>query len=185
MNDDNPPIAQVELPSGLGGARRLLLHPFCLQERSGNSVETVPLTALASVRAGFERDERKIQRGVLLIIAALAVFAVAGPIESLAGDAAADIATRLHADGAARGTTVAGVVFSVLDFVQLLARLLPGPAAALAVWGIWRFVEGILGTTTLTLVFGGAQRDYAARGRNAKLFDFAELIGRGIGRLRP
>jgi hypothetical protein len=186
MNDDNlqpAPIAQVDVPSGLRGARSLMLHPFCIVERSRDYLETIPLGALASVSAAFERDEKKLQRGVLLIIAALIVFAIAGPLDSLAGGAAAEMASRLG-DGAGGGASVTRLLYATLDLLDTLAKLLPAAAAALALWGIWRTVQGVLGTTTLTLVFGGAQREYAVRGRAAKLFDFAETVGRGIGRVK-
>ncbi len=184
MNEENPPIAQVEVPTGLRSAKRLALYPFCIIERSPDYMETIPLGSLASVSAGFERDEKKLQRGVLLLIAALIVLAVSGPLDSLAGGAAADMAGRLG-DGGGGGASLTRLLYATLDLLDTLARLLPAAAAALALWGIWRIVQGVLGTTTLTLVFGGVQREYAARGRAAKLFDFAELVGRGIGRLKP
>jgi hypothetical protein len=182
MNEENPPIAQVDVPTGLRSAKRLALYPFCIIERSPDYLETISLGSLASVSAGFERDERKLQRGVLLIILALAVLAISGPLDSLAGGAAADVAARLGDGG---GASVTRLLYATLDLLDTLAKLLPAVAAALALWGIWRIVQGVLGTTTLTLVFGGVQREYAARGRAAKLFDFAELVGRGIGRLKP
>lgn len=184
MNEENPPIAQVDVPTGLRGAKRLALYPFCIIDRGPDYLETIPLGSLASVRAGFERDERKLQRGVLLIVVALAVLAVSGPLDSLAGGAAADMAGRLG-DGGGGGASLTRLLYATLDLLDTLAKLLPAAAAAFALWGIWRIVQGVLGTTTLTLVFGGVQREYAARGRAAKLFDFAELVGRGIGRLKP
>jgi hypothetical protein len=184
MNEENPPIAQVDVPIGLRSAKRLALYPFCIVERSQDFLETIPLGALASVSAGFERDERKLQRGALLMIVALVVFAVSGPLDNLAGGAAADVAARLG-DGAGGGASLTRLLYSTLDLLDTLAKLLPAAAAALALWGVWRIVQGVLGTTTLTLVFGGVQREYAVRGREAKLFDFAELVGRGIGRLKP
>lgn len=187
MNDDNlhvAPVAQVDVPIGLRGAKRLALYPFCIVERSHDYLETIPLGALASVSAGFERDERKLQRGVLLVIVALVVLAVSGPLDNLTGGAAADVAARLG-DGTGGGASVTRLLYATLDLLDTLAKLLPAAAAALALWGVWRIVQGVLGTTTLTLVFGGVQREYAARGRAAKLFDFAELVGRGIGRLKP
>jgi hypothetical protein len=184
MNEENPPIAQVDVPTGLRSAKRLALYPFCIIERSPDHLETIPLGSLASVSAGFERDEKKLQRGVLLMIVALAVLAISGPLDSLAGGAAADVAARLG-DGGGGGASVTRLLYATLDLLDTLAKLLPAAAAALALWGIWRIVQGVLGTTTLTLVFGGVQREYAARGRAAKLFDFAELVGRGIGRLKP
>ncbi len=185
MNEENPPIAQVDVPTGLRGAKRLALYPFCIVERSADYSETISLGSLASVSAGFERDEKKLQRGVLLLVAALVVFAASGPLDSLAGGAAADVAAHLGDGAAGGGASLTRLLYATLDLLDTLAKLLPAAAAALALWGVWRIVQGVLGTTTLTLVFGGTQREYAARGRAAKLFDFAELVGRGIGRLKP
>ena len=79
-------------------ARRVSRHPptlfpTCLVHRSDNHLETLPLSGVTAVRVSFERDTRKLGWGIGLVVAALVMLAIAGPISTFAAGAAGDMAS--------------------------------------------------------------------------------------------
>jgi len=124
---------------------------------------------VAAIRVAFAREENKLGWGAALIVIALILVALSGPLAGLAGAAADEVAAQVHSAHA-----VASAVISVFLSLQSLARALPVLAVALVLWAAALFALGWFGVTTLTLTLGAVERAYPVRGRDAMLYDFAE-----------
>jgi len=168
-NDAGPAITRYDFTSGSLRGTHFTLYASCLIHRGDTHLETLPLAGIASLRVAYERDARKLGWGVALVLVALIVFAVAGPLAGLAGAAAAEMA-------AAGGHAVAQALYALFRFLWTLANALPFLAFAAALGGIALVVLGWLGSTTLVLDLAGSQRSYPVRGRNSGLLDFSEAI---------
>lgn len=145
------------------------LYANCLVHRGGEQLETVPLAAVASARVAYERDPRKLGWGVSLLVIAFLLYVISGPLASLAGGAAQEMA-------AAGGQGVARALQGVFNFFGALASLLPLAALACALGGGALAWLGWQGSTTLVLDLAGSQRLYSVLGRNGALFDFSEAL---------
>lgn len=133
-------------------------------------METVPLAQLASVRVAFERDPRKLNWAIGLLVVALLLVAVSGPMHGGVTALAAGI--KEHS-GRESLDSLLLASFSVLGRIArslpMLAAILAAIAAALAAF-FW------MGLTTLTLSFAATERFYSVRGRSPLLIQFAELV---------
>jgi hypothetical protein len=168
-SDAGPAISRFDFTSGQLRASHFTLYSNCLIHRSDTHLETLPLAAVASLRVAYQRDSRKLGWGVALVLIALMVFAISGPLASLAGGAAAEMA-------AAGGQGVARALYGLFRFLWSVANTLPFIAFAGALAGVALAVLGWLGSTTLVLDLAGSERVYSVRGRNPGLLDFAEAI---------
>jgi hypothetical protein len=168
-NEAPAPLTRFEFTSGLQRGSHLALYPRVLVHRSESHLETLPLAALASVRVAFARDSRKLGWGIALVVIALLLLAIAGPLGSFAAQQASDMA-----GGSTQG--VARALYALLRFVEGVASLMPATALACALGGAALGVYGWRGTTILTLSLGGAERVYGVRGRDTLLLDFAEMV---------
>lgn len=176
-------VGTFELRSGPLRHGRLTLHPTRLVCRAGGSIESVQLGAVGAVRVAFERDPRKLGWAVALAIVALVIFMISSPLAAWGAHAATDVLGQLQKGGGSTPHAIGGILLSVLQAFARLARLLPVAGALFGLWAIAWGVLGVLGTTTLTLTVGPAERAYRVLGRNALLLDFAEAISAGVAQL--
>jgi hypothetical protein len=160
------PLAEFETGSGA----RLVLHANRLAHEGADAMETVPLAQLAAVRVAFERDPRKLNRAVALLIAALFLALIAAPLQGWIGAAASKLGDP------ARRESLDAVLVGVFNALGGFASLLPALAAALAAAAAALLVYFWLGTTVLTLAYAATERSFAVRGRNRSLFDFAHAV---------
>ncbi|MFN2646371.1 MAG: hypothetical protein ABR570_15390 [Burkholderiales bacterium] len=169
MNDETQQTAltRFDFTSGLERGSHLTLYPRCLVHRSDAHLETVPFARVTAIKVAFERDARRLGWGVAFLVVALLLFAIAGPLGGIAHGAAQEMMA--SAQGVARA------LYSLFRFIELIAALLPAVALALALGGTALGVLGWRGSTTLTLVLGGAERAFCVRGRDTLLLDFAEM----------
>ena len=161
------PIAHFEFVAGPQRGSRLTLYPARLLHEGPGLMESMPLDAIAAVGAVYERDEGKIRVGAALIVVALVLLAVFGPLARLAAGAGAQVA-----DAQAIGQ----LLRATLAALESLASLLPLAAGGCLAGAIALIVFGWLGATTLTLMLPAGERAYAVRGRNPLLVDFATLL---------
>jgi len=133
-------------------------------------METVPLAHLAAVGVAFERDPRKLNWAIVLLVVALILVAVSGPLQG--GIAALAGGIKEHT-GRESLDSVLLATFSVLGG---LARMLPVLATLLAALAVALLAFFWLGVTTLSLSFASTERAYAVRGRNPLLVQFAEIV---------
>src|SRR6185295_8053551 len=120
------PLAEYEFGSGALRGSRLTLYASRLVHVGGESMETVPLAQLAAVGVAFERDPRKLNWAVGLLVAALLLALASGPLQGMIGSLAAGV--KEHA-GRESLDSVLLTTFSVLGG---LARMFMPLAAALA-----------------------------------------------------
>lgn len=174
--DASPALSRFDFTSGALRGSHFTLYSTCLVHRGEHHLETLPLAGIASLRVGYEREPRKVGWGVSLIVIALLVFAVSGPLASFAASAAAEMA--------AGGGGVAKALHGLFQFFGAVASLLPLVAFACAAGGVALAVLGWLGSTTLVLDLAGSQRTYPVRGRNPALLDFSEAVSERLMSLK-
>jgi hypothetical protein len=175
--DPSPAITRFDFTTGALRGSYFTLFATCLVHRGEHHSETLPLAGIAALRVAYERDPRKLGWGVSLVIIALLVFAISGPLASLAAGAAAEMA-------AAGGQGVAKALHGLFSFFGALARLLPLVAFGCAAGGIALAVLGWMGSTTLVVDLAGSQRVYPVRGRDPALLDFSEAVAERLVSLK-
>lgn len=168
-NDAPAALTRFEFTSGLQRGSHLALYPRCLVHRGESQLETLPLAAIASLRVAFLRDSRKLGWGVVLVIIALLLLTIAGPLGSAAAESANEMAS-----GGTQG--VARALYGLFRFLEGVASLMPAAGLGCALGGAALAIFGWRGTTILTLTLGGAERVYRVRGRDTLLLDFAESV---------
>ena len=153
-----------------GSGARLALYTDRVMLHGPDAMESVPLAHLASVRVAFERDPRKLNWAVGLLVFALLLAMASGPLQGFAAELASGIreqAGRESLDSALK--YAASALHAFARMFAPLAAVLTVLAAALLVF-FW------LGLTTLTLSFAAAERAFPVRGRNPLLVQFAEAV---------
>ena len=169
MNEAGPAITRFAFPSGVLRGTHLTLYPTCLVHRSDTHLETVPLAGVTAVRVAFQRDARKLGWGVALVLGALLLLAISGPISGFASGAAGEMAA-----AGVQGVTRA--LYGFFRFLEAAASLLPVAALGCVIGGGALCTLGWLGSTTLLVSLPGSERVYPARGRDTILLDFAEAV---------
>jgi len=169
MSEAGPALTRFAFANGELRGTHLTLYPSCLVHRSETQLETLPLAGMAAVRVAFERDSRKLGWGVTLLVIALILLALAGPLGTFASGAAGEMA-------AAGSQGVARVLHGFFRLLEALATLLPVAALAFVIGGAVLGALGWMGRTTLVISLPGSERVYPARGRDSVLLDFAEAL---------
>jgi hypothetical protein len=160
-------LARFDFRSGPERGSQLMLYPGCLVHRSESHLETVPLARVSAIRVSFSRDHRRLGWGVALIVAALLMLVLSGPLGAAAHGAAQEVAS-----GSAG---VARALYALFRFIEMTAAVLPALALAGALGGAALAVLGWHGSTSLCLALAGVERVYSVRGRDTLLLDFAEM----------
>jgi len=169
MSETGPALTRFAFANGMQRGTHLTLYPTCLVHRSENHLETLPLAGMTAVSVAFRRDTRKLGWGIALVIVALLLLAIAGPIGSFASGAAGEMASA-GAQGVARA------LLGFFRLLEALASLLPVLALACVIGGGALCALGWLGSTVLLVGLPGAERLYPVRGRDTMLLDFAEAL---------
>jgi hypothetical protein len=168
MNETGPALTRFAFASGMLRGTHLTLYPTCLVHRSDTHLETLPIAAMTAVSVAFRRDAHKLRWGIMLIVIALLLLAVSGPLDRFAADAATDMAKSEQGVGKA--------LYGFFRFLTALASSLPVAALACVIGGGALCALGWIGSTTLLVSLPGAERSYLVRGRNTLLLDFAEAL---------
>jgi hypothetical protein len=168
MSETGPALTRFAFASGTLRGTHLTLYPTCLVHRSDTYLETLPLAAMTAVSVAFRRDATKLRWGVILILLALLLLAITGPLDRFATDAATDMAKSDQGVGKA--------LLGFFRFLMALSSLLPVAALASLIGGAALCALGWLGSTALLVSLPGAERMYPVRGRNTLLLDFAEAL---------
>jgi hypothetical protein len=169
MSETGPAITRYAFTSGVLRGTHLTLHPTCLVHRSDNHLETLPLAGITALRVAFQRDTHKLGWGIALIVIALLLLVIAGPLGSFASGAAGEMASA-GAQGVARALQ------GFFRLLEALASMMPVAALACVVGGGALCALGWMGSTLLLVSLPGAERLYSARGRDTLLLDFAEAV---------
>jgi hypothetical protein len=169
VTEAGPVVSRYAFMNGVLRGTHLTLHPACLVHRSDNYLETLPLAGITALRVAFERDTRKLGWGIALIVIALLLLAIAGPLGSFASGAAGEMASA-GAQGVGR------VLQGFFRLLEVLASLMPVVALGCVVGGGALCALGWLGSTVLIVSLPGSERFYRVRGRDTLLLDFAEAV---------
>jgi len=167
--DAGPAITRYDFTRGALRGTHFTLYASCLIHRGENHLETLPLAAIASLRVAYERNARRIGWGVALLIVAVVLFSISGPIVEFADARAAEIAKN-------EANAVTRLLVALFGFLSTVAKALPFVGVLIGLGGIALGVLGWLGNTTLVLDFAGSERVYPVRGRNPGLLDFSEAV---------
>ena len=168
MSEAGPAIARFTFANGMLRGTSLTLHPTSLVHRSDAHVETLPLAGMTAVRVAFRRDTRKLGWGITLVVLALILLAISGPIGNFAGGAAVDMTANTQG--------VARMLVGFFRALEGVASLLPVVALACVIGAGALGALGWMGSTILLVSLPGAERIYSARGRDSMLLDFAEAL---------
>lgn len=163
-------LAEYVIPSGAQRGARLTLYANRLVQHGGDAIETVPLAHLASVRVAFERDARKLNWVIGLLLVALVLGMLSGPLQSWMRALAAKVA----ASGG--GESLEAVLLTSFAAIGHLARLFMPTALILVAGAAVLLILFWLGQTTLTLAFAATERACTVRGRDRGMFEFADLV---------
>ena len=166
-----PALAEYEVAGGALRGLRLTLYTNRMELYGGDTIETVPLAHLASVRVAFAREQRKASWAIALLVVALAFAAASDPLQRWMADLVANV-------GASGGReSLEAVLVAAFSAFGNLARLLAPIAALLAAGAVALLAFFWLGQTTLTLAFAATERACTVRGRDRGLVAFAERVG--------
>lgn len=165
------PIATYPFMNGPLRGSQLSLFASRLLQTGGGQMESIALSAIAAVRVGYERNFRRIGWGVVLVLVAILLFAVAGPLSGAAAETAAEI------NGS---NSVAKLLRGTLLFLGAIASILPAAGVASLLGGGALAAFGWIGTTTMVLSLPAAEHAYPVRGQNRTLADFAELLAERV-----
>lgn len=165
------PIASFQFPAGALHGTQLSLFGTRLLHQGVDQMESITLAAIAAVRIAYERDIQRIVWGAVLIVLAIVLFVVSGPLSAMAADAAA---------GVSGNASIAQLLRGTLLFLGALASLLVAVGAACVIGGGALVAFGWIGTTTLVLSLPAGERAYGIRGKNRLLVDFAELLAERV-----
>ena len=168
MNETGPALTRFAFASGMLRGTHLTLYPTCLVHRSDTHLETLPIAAMTAVSVAFRRDARKLRWSIMLIVIALLLLAVSGPLDRFAADAATDMAKSEQGVGKA--------LYGFFRFLTALASSLPVAALACVIGGGALCALGWMGRTLLAVSLPGSERLYASRGRDTLLLEFAEAL---------
>jgi hypothetical protein len=164
------PVAGYDIASGEQRGGRYTLFPNRLVFAGGDAVETVPLAHLAAVRVAFERDARKLNWAIGLLVVALVLAVLSGPLQAWMASLSAKVSTN-------PGESLEGVLLASFSAIGHLARLFVPTALVLAAGAAALIFFFWTGQTTLTLAFAATERLCSVRGRDQRLVEFAELVG--------
>lgn len=164
MTETGTPLARYAFTNGELRGTQLALHPACLVHRGDDQLETLPLAAVSALRVAFRRNTHKLGWGIALVVLALLMLAVAGPLGRFASSAAA------------AGQQAIPAMQAIYRMFEVVATLMPVAALACVIGGGALCALGWIGSTQLLVSLPGAERLYVARGRDTMLLDFAETF---------
>ena len=165
----------IEAPFGLGpfgGTASLTTRRILLC--TADSEESVPLTALTSVRAGFARDFAAAFWGALLLAFAISFAAAYKPLETGVNKLAMSIEKRMS-EKAPEGEAYGRYIHVSNGLVWMLMLPLMG-------WGAYKVGKGLLGETVLVIATASGELRRTASGRRDELLEFGAEVGRHAGR---
>lgn len=168
VNETGPALRTIAFDRGEQRGTQLTIYPTCLVHRGEGYVETLPLATVTAVRVQFAREPRKLGWGVALVVLALLLLALAGPLGVFASGASNEMAA--SAQGVARA------LYGFFRFLEGVASALPLVALLCVIGGGALCAFGWLGSTVLFIGLSGGERVYATRGRDTGLLDFAETL---------
>lgn len=178
MSADQP-HAEYQVTSGPLSGARLIAYPNRFVQEGDDALEIVPLAHLASVRVTFERDARKLNWAIVLLLLALVFATVSGPLRSWMLELAGKVATNAGRE------SLEAVLLAAFNALAQLARMLFPLAVMIGAGALALLAFFWIGQTALTLAFAATERVCVVRGRDLRLFDFAEALHELLAARKP
>ncbi|MCU0803870.1 MAG: PH domain-containing protein [Burkholderiales bacterium] len=152
---------------------------------SGRNVEqSLPLANIGLVRVRFERSVRAIVIGAVLLLAAVVLASLVGPVRGAINGQIVSLesAPRAEQSQAEPGALppATQVIGTLLRALLAAANLMSPIALLLGGLGFVRLALGALGETIVSVSAGGAELVYSKWGRDAALRDFVAEVGRSL-----
>lgn len=167
------PITEHRFESGPCRGTHLSLYPGRLLHDGGAVVEHMPLAHLASVRIEFSREGGMLKWALILVVVAALLAFSASPVRALAARAAHEVAEQAKRDGGSGTGSALQQVFHAIEEGSGAMR----PFAWICLLGAAVFAGlFVRGRTLLTVAFAATEREYAVRGRDRALMEFAEAL---------
>jgi hypothetical protein len=147
-----------------------------------NFEQSVPLAHIGLVRVRFEHTVRDVVLGVIAIVIAAVLFAVASPVRTflLNQSVGLEAAARQERENGAEGQGLAQGMQRILGVLASAASLIPLAGWLLLVLAAAKIALGIIGRTVVSLTAGGSELAFSKRGRDRMLHDFVAEIGRHL-----
>ena len=167
--------AVAEAPFGLGpfGGIAILTSRRIVLE-AGDTEESIPLSALTSVKAGFMRNPTGAFWGALLLAFAVGFATAYKPLETAVNTLGMAIEKRMN-DKPLEGEAYGRYIYVGNGVVWILMLPLIG-------WGGYKLATGLIGETELVISTASGQLRRAARGRREELLEFGAEVGTHAGR---
>jgi hypothetical protein len=165
----------VEAPFGLGpfgGTATLTTRRIVIAAKDAE--QSIPLSALTSVRAAFARNPGGAFWGAVLLACALAFAIGYRPLETAVNSLGMVLEKRMN-DKAPEGEAYGRFLYVPAGVVWLLMLPLIG-------WGGYKLADGLIGETELVLSTASGDLRRSGRGRREELLDFGAEAGRVAGR---
>lgn len=165
----------AEAPFGLGpfGGNAILTNRRIVLE-AGEMEESVPLSALTSVRAGFARNPSAAFWGALLLAVAVGFAAAYKPLETAVNSLGMAIEKRMN-DKPLDGEAYGRYIYIGNGVIWLMMLPLIG-------WGGYKLAAGLIGETELVIATASGELRRSARGRREEMLDFGAEVGMRAGR---
>ena len=165
----------AEAPFGLGplGGKAILTSRRVVLE-AGDTNESIPLSALTSVKAGFIRNLSGAFWGALLLAAAIGFAAAYKPLETAVNTLGMAIEKRMN-DKPLEGEAYGRYIYIGNGLIWLLMLPLIG-------WGGYKLATGLIGETELVIATASGELRRSARGRREEMLDFGAEVGARAGR---
>ena len=177
----SPPLSEYRFARGALRGSQFTLYPGRLVHDGGSVVEHMPLAHIAAVRIEFAREGGKLKWAVIFLVLAILLSAVASPLKGLASSAATEVAEHAKREGTTGG--VGAALQLSFRALERGAAALPAAGFAIGAWAAVLLALFAWGRTTLTLAFGGTEREYSVRGRDQSLLAFAEALSDRLAQL--
>jgi hypothetical protein len=167
--------AVAEAPFGFGplGGNAILTNRRIVLE-AGDMEESIPLSALTSVRAGFMRNPSGAFWGALLLAVAVGFAAAYKPLETAVNTLGMAIEKRMN-DKPLEGEAYGRYIYIGSGVIWMLMLPLIG-------WGGYKLASGVIGETELVIATASGELRRSARGRREELLEFGAEVGARAGR---
>jgi hypothetical protein len=147
-----------------------------------NLEQSLPLAHIGLVRVRFERTVRDIVFGVVAIVVAIVLFAIASPVRTffLNQSTGLEAAVRQERENPGDAPGLAHGMQRLVGALATVAGAIPVVAWLALVLAAAKIALGIIGRTVVTLTAGGGEVAFAKRGRDRLLHDFIAEVGRHL-----
>jgi hypothetical protein len=152
---------------------------------SGRNLEqSLALGNIGLVRVRFERSVRAIVVGAALMLAAIVLASLVGPVRGAINSQIASLqaAPRVEQAQAEPGAPppATQIITTLLRAALTVASLMSPVALILGMLGLLRLALGLFGETKVNVSAGGAELVFSKWGRDPALSDFVAEVGRNL-----